>query len=178
MDKSASSVFFILCWLQVDARQLARTRHFQLGRWIGCLLSAWFRACEVWVQTPGGFLLSCSLWLKRKSMFGSEFAPYCFKNTTLSCVAVALCGVEHKIDCRHKTEMLATSSVSCSGHHSPLRHSDYYDVKLQPTDQASVCSQQGRRHTHSIHITHHPYGLAEIRSEQQWLDLSIRRTDT
>lgn len=49
-------------------------------------------------------------------MFGSEFAPYCFKNTILNCVAVAWC--EHEVDCRHKTQMqqLATSSVSCSGH--------------------------------------------------------------
>lgn len=174
-------MFFILCWLQVDARQLAWTRRFQLGRWIGCSLSAWFRACGVWVQTPGGFLLSCSLWLKRKSMFGSEFAPYCFKNTILNCAAVAWCGVEHKIDCRHKTEMqqLVTSSVSCNGHHAPLRHCDYYNVKQMPTDQTSLCSQQGGRHTHSVHITHHLYGLAEIRSEQQWLCLvPIRCPDT
>lgn len=75
-------------------------------------------------------------------MFGSEFAPYCFKNTILNSVALAWHRVEHKVDCRHKTKMqqLVTSSVSCSGHHAPLRNCDCYNIKLQPKDQTSVYS--------------------------------------
>lgn len=78
-------------------------------------------------------------------MFGSEFAPYCFKNTILNCVEIAWCGVEHKVNCRHKTQMqqLVTSSVSCGGHHAPLRHCDYYNVRLQPTDQTPSAPSQG-----------------------------------
>lgn len=102
-------------------------------------------------------------------MFGSEFAPYCFKNTILNCVEVAWCGAEHKVNCRHKTQMqqLVTSSVSCGGHHAPLRHCDYYNVRLQPTDQTPSAPSQGGRHKHNIHIKHHLCGLGEIRSEQQ-----------
>lgn len=132
----------------MDARQLARTRHFQL-REVNGLLVICMVLCLWSVSTNSWRIPALLLFVIKKEIdVGSEFAPYCFKNTILNCAAVAWCRVEQKIDCRHKTEMqqLVTSSASCSGHHAPLRHCDYYNVKLQPTDP----SKEGDIHIASI----------------------------